>query len=270
MKHIKLFEAFVNNGNISTILLFGPQGVGKSTLAKELGKSLSMKVIGSDDFIDQGDWSAEEIWSKGWQVRKQNEYKGMIKYLNDNLGKPVILDVGGSHGVWDGKMLDDIIEMLKPYPNRFLIIPSKNEIENQEFLRGRLLKRELDMHPSNIKYWEAILKGDESFSKDFDSEKRNEFLERIGLVKREKKYRTMAMNQLKSSQNRYNSLKGGVEWMVYDNSPDQKFDFEMNRIEDYSKFFIDTMKNSGIANHIIYNKGRSSEDLVNEITKLLK
>jgi len=33
------------------------------------------------------------------------------------------------------------------------------------------------------------------------------------------------------------SLKGGVERMGYDNSPDQKFDFEMNRIGGYSKFF---------------------------------
>ena len=104
----------------------------------------------------------------------------------------------------------------------------------------------------------------------FDPEKRSEFLERIELVKKEEKYRTMAMNMVKSSQNRYNSLKRGVEWMVYDDSPEQKFGFEMNKIEDYSKFFIDTMKNSGIANHIIYNKGKSSDLLVGEITKLLK
>ena len=57
--------------------------------------------------------------------------------------------------------------------------------------------------------------------------------------------------------------------MEYDKSSDKKFDFQMNKIEDYSKFFIDTMKNSGIANHIIYNKGKSSEELVDEIiTKL--
>ena len=268
MKYIKLFEGFINDA--STIILFGPQGVGKSTLAKELGKQLNMEVVGSDDFIDQGNWSEEKTWRKGWQVRKQNEYEGMVKYLNDNLGKPVILDVGGSHGVWDGRMLEDIMEMLEPYPNRFLIIPSENEIENREFLRGRLLKRELDMQPFNIKYWEAILNGDTSFAKDFDSEKRSEFLERIELVKKEEKFRKIATGQLKSSQDRYNSLKSGVEWMVYDSSPEQKFDFKMNKIEDYSKFFIDTMKNSGIANHIIYNKGKSSDLLVAEIKKLLK
>jgi hypothetical protein len=57
--------------------------------------------------------------------------------------------------------------------------------------------------------------------------------------------------------------------MTYKNSPEQKFDFEVNKIEDYSKFFIDNMKNSGIANHIIYNKGKDTKELVDEIiTKL--
>ena len=84
MKHIKLFEVFLPSDNKSTIILFGPQGVGKSTLAKQLGSELNMGVIGSDDFIDQGNWSAEEIWSKGWQVRKQNEYKGMPYWIARN------------------------------------------------------------------------------------------------------------------------------------------------------------------------------------------
>jgi predicted kinase len=270
MKHIKLFEAFLDSDDKSTIILFGPQGVGKSTLAKELGSKLGMEVIGSDDFIDQGDWASEEIWSKGWKIRKKNEYTGMVKYLKDNLGKPVILDVGGSHGVWEGKMLENIMDMIDGYPNRFLIIPSKNDLENQEFLRGRLLKRELDSHPSNIKYWEAILKGDSGFADNFDQEKKKEFEERIELVRNKKKYKTMAMDMLKSNQDRYKSLKGDVEWMVYDNSPTKKFDFGINKIEDYSKFFIDTMRDSDVANHIIYNKGKSSKELVNEIVNILK
>ena len=79
MKHIKLFEAFLDSDDKSTIILFGPQGVGKSTLAKQLGNEFNMEVISSDDFIDQGNWAEEEIWSKAWKVRKRNEYKGMIK-----------------------------------------------------------------------------------------------------------------------------------------------------------------------------------------------
>ena len=252
-----------------SIILFGPQGVGKSTLSKQLGKKLGMKVVGSDDVIDQGDWASEETWSKGWQVRKENEYKGMVEYLKNNIGKPVILDVGGSHGVWDGKMLKNIMGLIEKYPNRFLIIPSDNEKENQEFLRGRLLKREMDGLPFNIKYWEAVLSGDVNFGNNFDDDSKEEFIKRIEAVKKGGESKTMAINGLQQNQKRYEALKNGVEWMEYDNSSDKKFDFQMNKIEDYSKFFIDTMKNSGIANHIIYNKGKSSEELVDEIiTKL--
>jgi len=252
-----------------SIILFGPQGVGKSTLSKQLGKKLGMKVVGSDDGIDQGDWASEETWSKGWQVRKENEYKGMVEYLKNNIGKPVILDVGGSHGVWDGKMLKNIMGLIEKYPNRFLIIPSDNEKENQEFLRGRLLKREMDGLPFNIKYWEAVLSGDVNFGNNFDDDSKEEFIKRIEAVKKGGESKTMAINGLQQNQKRYEALKNGVEWMEYDNSSDKKFDFQMNKIEDYSKFFIDTMKNSGIANHIIYNKGKSSEELVDEIiTKL--
>ena len=252
-----------------SIILFGPQGVGKSTLSKQLGEKLGMKVVGSDDVIDQGDWASEETWSKGWQVRKENEYKGMVEYLKNNIGKPVILDVGGSHGVWDGKMLKNIMGLIEKYPNRFLIIPSDNEKENQEFLRGRLLKREMDALPFNIKYWEAVLSGDVNFGNNFDDDSKEEFIKRIEAVKKGGEFKTMAINGLQQNQKRYEALKNGVEWMEYDKSSDKKFDFQMNKIEDYSKFFIDTMKNSGIANHIIYNKGKSSEELVDEIiTKL--
>ena len=258
-----------NIDGTKSIILFGPQGVGQSTLSKQLGEKLGMKVVGSDDVIDQGDWSNEETWSKGWQVRKENEYKGMVEYLNNNIGNPVILDVGGSHGVWDGKMLKNIMGLIEKYPNRFLIIPSDNEKENQEFLRGRLLKRELDALPFNIKYWEAVLSGDMNFGNDFDDNSKEEFIKRIEAVKKGGESKTMAINGLQQNQKRYEALKNGVEWMEYDKSSDKKFDFQMNKIEDYSKFFIDTMKNSGIANHIIYNKGKSSDELVDEIiTKL--
>ena len=258
-----------NVDDAKSIILFGPQGVGKSTLSKQLGEKLGMKVVGSDDVIDQGDWASEETWSKGWQVRKENEYKGMVEYLKNNIGKPVILDVGGSHGVWDGKMLKNIMGLIEKYPNRFLIIPSDNEKENQEFLRGRLLKREMDALPFNIKYWEAVLSGDVNFGNNFDDDSKEEFIKRIEAVKKGGEFKTMAINGLQQNQKRYEALKNGVEWMEYDKSSDKKFDFQMNKIEDYSKFFIDTMKNSGIANHIIYNKGKSSEELVDEIiTKL--
>lgn len=250
-----------------TILIIGPQGVGKSTITKQLGEKLGMKVIGSDEVIDQGDWASEKIWSKGWKIRKENEYKGMIQYLKSNLGKPVILDIGGSHGVWDGDMLEEILKLIKNYENRFLIIPSDKEEENIEFLRGRLLKREMDAFEPNIKYWKAVLKGDESFGKDFNDYDKDEFIKRIEITKKDK---TQANKMLKYNQDRQKALKSGVEWVEYDDSPDKEFVWDINKLEDYSKFFIDNMKKSGIGNHIIYNKGKSGEELSDEIIEKLK
>jgi GTPase SAR1 family protein len=253
----------------STIILVGPQGVGKSTLSKALSEKLNIPVIGSDDFIDQGNWSSEETWSKGWEVRKKNEFEGMISFLNKNLGNNVILDIGGSHGVWEGDHLNKIMSMISSYPNRFLIVPSENEKENTEFLRSRLLKRELDSLPSNIEYWDAVLNGDESFGDKFDKNDKENFLERIKLVKSDSKYKNMALSQRNSNKERYEALSNNPEYMTYKNSPEQKFDFDVNKIEDYSKFFIDNMKNSGIANYTIHNKGKDTKELVDEIiTKL--
>jgi shikimate kinase len=253
----------------STIILVGPQGVGKSTLSKALSEKLNIPVIGSDDFIDQGNWSSEETWSKGWEVRKKNEFESMINFLNKNLGNNVILDIGGSAGVWEGEHLNKIMNMISRYPNRFLIVPSENEKENTEFLRSRLLKRELSTLPSNIEYWDAVLNGDESFGDKFDENDKENFLEKIKLIKSDNKYKNMALNQRNFNKERYDALSNNPEYMTYKNSPEQKFDFEVNKIEDYSTFFIDNMKNSGIANHIIYNKGKDTKELVDEIiTKL--
>ena len=41
----------------------------------------------------------------------------------------------------------------------------------------------MDALPSNIKYWEAVLKGDESFAKDLDSDDKDEFIKRIEIAK---------------------------------------------------------------------------------------
>lgn len=230
-----------------TFLLFGPQGVGKSTLSKILGKKLNMPVIESDAFINGGNWFSCEIWSEGWKIKKKNELVGMKNYLKNNLGKPVILDVGGSHGVWDDtKMLDEIITLIKDYPNRFLIIPSENEMENKELLRDRLLKRALKYFTSNIAYIEAIL-NNKDFAKYYNEKNKTEFIKKIEL-----------------NRTTYNALNN-VEWLEYDNSITTKLIIKPNMLHDYTNFFINTMKKSKIANHIIYNKGKSIEAVIAEI-----
>jgi len=253
----------------STIIILGPQGVGKSTITKLLGEKLQMTVISSDDYINQGDWAMEKNRKQGWLKRKENEFSGAINFLKTNLGKPVILDIGGSHGVWEGEQLKQILSMISNYPNRFLILPTKDTQKSKEFLRSRLLKREMGMKDA-IKYWEAIMKGDESFAKDFTPEDKEEFMKHLENAKKgDDRLPRYWIDKMQKSLDIINS--GNVNWREFDIDDEDApmLDFGPGEFEDYSQYFIKNMKSSGIGNHIIYNLGKNNEKIMDEIIQKL-
>ena len=256
--------------NYSTIIIIGPQGVGKSTLTKVLGEKLNMPVIGSDDYINQGDWAVEPTKKQGWIKRKENEFSGMLDFLNQNLGKPVILDIGGSHGVWEGEQLKKIKSLIENYPNRILLLPSEDSDKSQEQLRKNLLKRELGMEGS-IEYWKSILNQDENYVNKLNDEDKELYLQRYEKVK---KGNTGEANyQIDRMQKRLDLVKSGnVNWQEfdYDDEDAKQIEFKPDEFEDYSRYFMDNMKKSGLANHIIYNLGKDTETLINEIMSILK
>ena len=256
--------------NYSTIIIIGPQGVGKSTLTKVLGEKLNMPVIGSDDYINQGDWALEPTKKQGWIKRKENEFLGMLDFLNQNLGKPVILDIGGSHGVWEGEQLNKIKSLIENYPNRILLLPSEDPDKSQEQLRKNLLKRELGMEGS-IEYWKSILNQDENYVNKLNDEDKELYLQRYEKVK---KGNTGEANyQIDRMQKRLDLVKSGnVNWQEfdYDDEDAKQIEFKPDEFEDYSGYFMDNMKKSGLANHIIYNLGKDTETLINEIISILK
>jgi broad-specificity NMP kinase len=253
----------------STIIILGPQGVGKSTLTNLLGEKLQMPVISSDDYINQGDWVMEKNKKEGWLKRKENEFVGAIDFLKTNLGKPVILDIGGSHGVWEGEQLNQILSMISNYPNRFLILPTKDEQKSKEFLRSRLLKREMDV-VSQTDYWKAILKGDESFANDFNDEDKEEFMKHLEDIKNGDD--KTAKDNIDRMQKRLDIIKSGnVNWKEFDIDDEEapNIQFKPDEFHDYSEYFIKNMKNSGIGNHIIYNLGKDNEKIMYEIIQKL-
>lgn len=256
-------------GSYSTIIIIGPQGVGKSTITNILGQKLQMPVIDSDEHVDQGDWAMEKTKNQGWLKRKENEFVGMVQLLKTNLGNPVILDIGGSHGVWEGEQLKQILSMISNYPNRFLILPTEDMNKSKEFLRSRLLQREAGLEGA-IKYWEAILRGDESFANNFTPEDKEEYMKQLEIAKNGDE--SVAKYNIDRMQKRLDIIKSGnVNWNEFDiNDKDApQIQFKPDEFQDYSQYFINNMKNSGIGNHVIYNMGKDNEKLVDEIISKL-
>jgi shikimate kinase len=254
----------------STILIFGPQGVGKSTLTIPLGKKLGMKVISSDEFIDQGKWETEKTAKQGWLTRKDNEFDGMVNFLNNYLGQSVILDIGGSHGVWEGNHLSEIKKMISSYPNTFLMVPSNDMVKSKEYLRKNLLKRESGIKGA-IDYWKKLLSKDENFVNQMSGEDKEISLKRLEKIKNgdtsEAKYQ---INRMQKRLDIINS--GNVDWKEFDidDEDSENVKFAPDEFHDYSNYFITNMKNSGIANHVVYNLDKNTEDVINEIIKVLK
>jgi shikimate kinase len=260
-------------GNYSTILIFGPQGVGKSTLTKPLGKRLGMEVINTDEII-RGFQLPDNIRTKKelWNSSRDFEFDGMKKVLNDYLGKPVIIDIGGSHGVWEGKHLEEIKSMISQYPNTFLLLPTENKEKSKEHLRKNLLKREHDMEGA-IEYWKKLLEKDENWFSNNGYEK-EDYLDLLEKVKNnDKKTIDLANYWINRMQTRLDLVKSGdVNWVDFDIN-DEESELVKPRpdyFEDKSNYFIDNMTNSGIANHTIYNLDKDTNEVIDDIIKVLK
>jgi shikimate kinase len=260
-------------GNYSTILIFGPQGVGKSTLTKPLGKRLGMEVINTDEII-RGFQLPDNIRTKKelWNSSRDFEFDGMKKVLNDYLGKPVIIDIGGSHGVWEGKHLEEIKSMISQYPNTFLLLPTENKEKSKEHLRKNLLKREHDMEGA-IEYWKKLLEKDENWFSNNGYEK-EDYLDLLEKVKNnDKETIDLANYWINRMQTRLDLAKSGeVNWVDFDINDEESelVKPQPDYFEDKSDYFIDNMTNSGIANHTIYNLDKGIDEVIDDIIKVLK
>ena len=122
-----------------------------------------------------------------------------------------------------------------------------------------------------IEYWKSILNQDENYVNKLNDEDKELYLQRYEKVK---KGNTGEANyQIDRMQKRLDLVKSGnVNWQEfdYDDEDAKQIEFKPDEFEDYSGYFMDNMKKSGLANHIIYNLGKDTETLINEIISILK
>ncbi|HLV80798.1 MAG TPA: shikimate kinase [Chthonomonadaceae bacterium] len=132
----------------SDIILIGPIGAGKSTIGKLLAERLGLPEVAMDHL--RWDYYKEIGWSEETQrqIGKQEGLAGVLRYwkpfeiyaverlLADHCN--CVIHFGAGHSVYeDEAAFARARELLAPYPNVVLLLPSPDLDESVEILRDR-------------------------------------------------------------------------------------------------------------------------------------
>ena len=122
-----------------------------------------------------------------------------------------------------------------------------------------------------IDYWKKLLAKDEKYVDKLNDEDKEDYLKRLEKIKNGDT--SEAENNINRMQKRLDIINSGnVDWKEFDidDEDSENVKFAPDEFHDYSNYFITNMKNSGIANHVVYNLGKNTEDVINEIISKLK
>jgi len=136
----------------SPVILMGPIGAGKTTIGRLLADSLNLPLCSVDDVrshyyekLGYDKSLASTIASSEGGVRGVLRYSEpfdaqMIKLLLAEIQQGII-DLGASNSVYDNKdLLTGVEDVLAPYPNSILLLPSADRKESAEILKNRLTR----------------------------------------------------------------------------------------------------------------------------------
>jgi tRNA uridine 5-carbamoylmethylation protein Kti12 len=162
------------------IILIGPRGVGKSCVAKILSEKLNKNIVSLDSVRRLK--SQDPIFQNGQlDPFSEDGHANIVKRVILEYGnKDCILDFGCNHSYFNNQSLfSEIKDILSPFQNIFLLIPTNNFTENINILQGmnaKMLEGESLSYTNAIN--EKILKSpcnfllakETVFTKDFDFE----------------------------------------------------------------------------------------------------
>jgi len=247
MRYLKKYEIFEAKKEKkytgeNRIILLGPPTVGKSTISKELGKQLGLKVLCLDEINNN--------------VLKDFSDKGRIKTVELALTdkyNDYILDFGGGHLYFEG-----VKDMIKDYKNIFVLIPSEDYELSDKILREN--SRTNDMR----EMINHILKSLESDACEFSDDKKEKLIKIAKKICDGGKGELKASDIPKASLDKFGEgLEGGFasapNWDKYHNLYTKKHDKINRSITDN---IIEAFTEKG--------RRRSKSAIVNEIINKLK
>ena len=123
----------------NSIILIGPMGVGKSTIAKELCKRISLPRVSLDNKEQLARYySQRDKFSRS----KEFEFYLTASVLTD-LKKPAVIDFGAGHSIYENPiMFFEMKKLIARFSNVIFLIPSEDKKKSIEILNERINKRD--------------------------------------------------------------------------------------------------------------------------------
>jgi len=116
-----------------------------------------------------------------------------------------------------------------------------------------------------------LIAKDDNDVNTLNDEDKEDYLERLEKIKNGDTKE--AQKQIDRMQKRLDIINSdNVNWKEFDidDEDSENVKFMPDEFHDFSKYFINNMKESGVANHTIYNLGKKTDEVINDIIKVLK
>lgn len=123
----------------NSIILIGPMGVGKSTVARELCKRISLPRVSLDNREQLARYYSQR---DKFSHSKEFEFYLTASVLTD-LKKPSVIDFGAGHSIYENPiMFFEMKKLITRFSNVIFLIPSEDKKKSIEILNERINRRD--------------------------------------------------------------------------------------------------------------------------------
>ncbi len=122
----------------NSIILIGPMGVGKSSVAKELSGLTNMPRISLDDRTQ-----LKDLYANRDKFLSKKEFElYLVGSVFNSLKEPAIIDFGAGHSIYKTPlMFYEFQRLMKKFKNVVYLVPSEDKTEALQIINERVLRR---------------------------------------------------------------------------------------------------------------------------------